>query len=365
MDKTLGQDDPLYKIAAQYSRQRDNQLDEMQFWDAANKRTMGIAVREHMGEEFEPAHLAMSRAAMLHPQSMLSKIKSGVATKEEIKGAFQDILTWTDESKKNYALSILSRKSDTPVELLAMIAKMKLSELAALAKIREASGGLDEKQGETRELIYSVLGNIAENCNMDAKIVRMFVKSGDSRALESLLNGSNVSPSILEVLSSSVDTYVRQRVAMHPKTPAHIVARLSNDPQQSVRVKVAQSSKSKALLRIMASDPSAYVRQALARNEKLPPNILTQWLKFCVKNKDALTEDQADICGALAENSQMTKKQFEYLALTGNKEILRSIARTYNNEVKDVVEKLSETASKEVKEAIVEHRKVERMNPPI
>ena len=355
MDKTIGQDNPLYKIASQYSRQRHNQLEGMQFWDAENKRTMGITIKEHMGEEYEAAHLAMSRAAMLHPQSMLSKIKTGAASKEEIKEAFQDIITWTDESKKNYALSILSKKSDTPIELLVLIAKTKIAELAAIAKARAASQGtLTEKQDEGRESIYSILGSIAENYNANATIARVFIKSGDDRLLEALLGGPNVSTSVLEVLSNSDEYYVRQRVAEHKNTPAHVIARLSNDRQQSVRVSVARSSSTnKALLRVMASDPSAYVRIALARNERLPPNILNQWLKFCVKNKDVLTDEQREVCSALAENSQMTKKQFEYLALTGNREILRSMAGVYNTDVKDVIEKISETCSKEVKEAII------------
>lgn len=355
MDKTIGQSDPLYKIAAQYSRQRDNRLQEMQFWDAENKRTMGITIKAHMGDEYEAAHLAMSRAAMLHPQSMLSKIKAGTATRDEIEGAYQDITEWTDESKKNYALSILSKKSDTPVELLTLITKTKIAELAAIAKAREESQGqLTPGQDEARESIYSILGSVAENYSADAKIARMFIKSGDSRLLETLLGGPNVSASILEVLSNSDDNYVRQRVAEHKKTPAHIIARLSNDKQQSVRVAVARATSTpKALLRVMASDPSVYVRTALARNDRLPPNILSQWLKFCVKNKDALTDEQVEVCGSLAENSQMTKKQFEYLALTGNKSVLRAMARTYNTDVKDVIEKISETCSREVKEAII------------
>ncbi|HEY9790809.1 MAG TPA: hypothetical protein V6D22_10445 [Candidatus Obscuribacterales bacterium] len=91
----------------------------------------------------------------------------------------------------------------------------------------------------------------------------------------SILN-PDVMPHELEVLASAVPAHMQARIALHTKTPVHILVKLAASSCPEVRCAVGENASTPMeVLRRLAQDENPDVRYSLAENHNLSAEILT------------------------------------------------------------------------------------------
>lgn len=115
---------------------------------------------------------------------------------------------------------------------------------------------------------------IARNPKTPEKVLETLAKDvADVRI--AVARNQSVSLSVLEMLASDLDIYVRRSIAQNVITPLSLLEKLASDHSKLVRAAVASNKLlSSEVCKVLAKDLDAEVRRELARNTSTPAEVL-------------------------------------------------------------------------------------------
>ena len=187
-NKTATSDDPLYRVAISYQRDKENKISKTTYWDSLNRIVQNDHVATYYGTEFSKISEITRAAAAKVPKSILAKLAAEEASVKEIAQAYAYAQQQPDPEYKNRVNELVAANPKTPRDLLALLAK---------------------------DTDVNVRFAVAEN--------------------------PNTPRDLLALLAKDANVYVRGGVAINIKTPRDLLALLAKDADTDVR-HVAESN---------------------------------------------------------------------------------------------------------------------------
>jgi predicted DNA-binding WGR domain protein len=222
-----------------------------------------------------------------------------------------------EHSKNARALEMVARRSDTPWEVLSLLAK------------REGGIGQIGRAG------------LAVNPATPVEVLKDLALDDASEVRRGVAINPVTPDEILVLLAKDKNHGVRHNVAHHPATPVEVRTQvqigLAKDKDIDERCYIAQSSDSPVILAILAKDEVQQVRRDVAKNPAAPIEVLTA----LAKDKEtlvrwAVAENPAspvEVLTALSKHKSEFVRQGVATNPTVPADVLSSLA---TDEVKDV-----------------------------
>ena len=175
---------------------------------------------------------------------------------------------------------------------------------------------------------------VAEDPSTPASVLAKLSDDPDENIRRSAANNPNTPASVLDKLSADSDANIRGAVADNPNAPADSLARMSDDPYRSIRHHVARNPNTSVdVLTKLSTDSDEGVRSIVAKNSNTPADTLAR-----------MSEDPARAVRIeAAGNPNMPVDVLTKLSTDSDEYIRRSVARNLSTTADSLIKLSAES----------------------
>ena len=274
LNKKLGKENQLYKVAISFQRSVSNEIAETIFWNAMDEQIEESVLRSEYGLTWYDIKEAAGLAAVARPKSLLARVGAGEASEDDYRTAYVEGIAQKDSVPRRVRLISLMGSKNVPIDILMALSKDKDEHVRArVAEDKNTPQSIllalaNDKHGRVRQAVAWNLSVSPETIQILAEDTESYVRSDTARIL-------NASSEILSILSEDDDVNVREGVSWNKNTKIEVLSILAKDEQVCVRQGVAQNrNASPETLQILAGDQNEFVRLDVACNTSSTLSIL-------------------------------------------------------------------------------------------